>query len=191
MAKLFVASVRCPSFSHTNHFDFQFYQRWGYERKLSTPLKHGRLDSKSLQVIDERLQKLTLFSQATSYSKQKDSLQKNLESFLGSLPVRCSLISVSPREICRFLVFKDRNERTQFHGNGCNFLGQRGIHRCGCPLRLSYKTVDSYIGNLRAIFHAFMLDLGPLWTSQWKIIWAWSLYGAASSSSTSDSILYW
>ena len=24
----------------------------------------------------------------------------------------------------------------------------------GCPLRLSYNTVDSYIGKLRAIFHA-------------------------------------
>ena len=25
---------------------------------------------------------------------------------------------------------------------------------CGCPSRLSYNTVDSYIGKLRAIFHA-------------------------------------
>jgi len=64
-----------------------------------------------------------LFSETTSYSKQKDSL----------------------------LVFKDQNERTQVHKNGCCFLGQRGLHQCDCP---SDKTVDSYIGKLRAIFHA-------------------------------------
>ena len=105
-------------------------------------------------MIDERLRQLTLFSEAISYSKQKDSLQKELESFLGSLPGRPSLTSVNPRDICRFLAFKDRNGRTRVHKNGCKFLGQKGIHQCGCPLRLSYKTVDSYIGKLRAIFHA-------------------------------------
>ena len=119
-----------------------------------TRLAHRSLDSKSLQAINERLQQLTLFSEAISYSKQRDSLQKELESFLGSLPGCPSLTSIAPRDICRFLVFKDRNGRTQGHKNGCNFLGQRGVYQCGCPTRLSYKTVDSYIGKLRAIFHA-------------------------------------
>lgn len=31
-------------------------------------------------------------------------------------------------------------------------MGQRGKHPCSCPI--SYKTVDSYIGKLRSIFHA-------------------------------------
>jgi len=96
-----------------------------------------------------------LFSEATSYSKQKDSLQKELERFLGSLPGCPTLMSVIPRDICRFLVFKDQNGRTQVYKNGCSFLGQRGLHQCGCPVRLSYKTVDSYIEKLRAICHAF------------------------------------
>ena len=26
------------------------------------------------------------------------------------------------------------------------------MHSCGCPVRLSYATVDSYIGKLKAIF---------------------------------------
>ena len=39
-----------------------------------------------------------------------------------------------------------------------NFLGQRGKQSCGCPLRLSYKTVDSYIGKLRSIFHSIGRD---------------------------------
>lgn len=34
------------------------------------------------------------------------------------------------------------------------FWGTRGIHKCGCPVWLSYNTIDSYIGKLRAIFHA-------------------------------------
>ena len=119
-----------------------------------TPCESTCLNSGTLQAIDERLHQLSLFSEATSYSKQKDSLQKELERFLGSLPGCPTLMSVIPRDICRFLVFKDQNGRTQVHKNGCSFLGQRGLHQCDCPVRLSYKTVDSYIGKLRAIFHA-------------------------------------
>ena len=61
---------------------------------------------------------------------------------------------VTPADICRFLVYKDTHGRTQVHVNSCNFLGQRGICECGCPVRLSYNTVDSYSGKLQAIFHA-------------------------------------
>ena len=49
---------------------------------------------------------------------------------------------------------KDKNGKTQVHRNGCPHLGKRGTFDSACPLRLSYKTVDSYIGKLRAIFHA-------------------------------------
>ena len=74
------------------------------------------------------------------------------------LPGKPSLAIVSPRDLCRFLVFKDRGGKTQVHRNGCVFLGQRGTHSCGCPVRLSYKTVDSYIGKLRSIFDAIGQD---------------------------------
>ncbi|KAK3724613.1 hypothetical protein QZH41_001972 [Actinostola sp. cb2023] len=53
---------------------------------------------------------------------------------------------------------EQRKGKTQVHRNGCTFLGQRGTHPCECPLRLSYKTVDSYIGKLRSIFHAIGRD---------------------------------
>ena len=50
---------------------------------------------------------------------------------------------------------KGKNGKTQVHRNRCPLLGKRGTFDCACPLRLSYKTVDSYhIGKLRAIFHA-------------------------------------
>lgn len=58
-----------------------------------------------------------------------------------------------PVDVCRFLVWKDKNGKTQFHQHGCPFLGQHGIHECACAIRLSYSTVDSYIGKLRAIFN--------------------------------------
>jgi hypothetical protein len=105
-----------------------------------------------------RLKQLSLFSQATSYSKLKDSLQKELEKFLDALPGLPSLSNVTPKDICRFLVYKDQNGKTQVHKNGCVYLGQKSVHECGCPLRLSHKTVDSYIGKLKSIFHALGRD---------------------------------
>jgi hypothetical protein len=69
-----------------------------------------------------------------------------------------TLATVTPRNLCRFLIYKDKNGKTQVHGNACSFLGQRGVHSCKCPMHLSYKTVDSYIGKLRAIFHTMGRD---------------------------------
>ena len=68
------------------------------------------------------------------------------------------LATVTPRDLCRFLIFKDKDGKTQVHCNSCKFIGQQGRHPCGCPQRLSYKTVDSYIGKLRSIFHAEARD---------------------------------
>ncbi|KAJ7371047.1 hypothetical protein OS493_028210 [Desmophyllum pertusum] len=98
-----------------------------------------------LENIDQRLQQLMNFDRATSYAKQKDSLKKEFKTFLGSLPGYVTLATVTPRDICRFLVFKDKNGKTQVHRNGCKYIGQKGIYVCGCPVHLSYKTVDSYI----------------------------------------------
>ena len=54
---------------------------------------------------------------------------------------------------------KDKNEKTQVRCNGCPHLGKRGtFDDYAWPLRLCYKTVDSYIGRLQAIFHAIGRD---------------------------------
>ena len=99
-----------------------------------------------------------MFDQATSYSKQKDSFRSELENFLSSLPGSITVSTVTPSDICLFLVHKDKNGKNQVHRNGCSHLGKRGTFDCACPLRLSYKTVDSYIGKLRAIFHVIGRD---------------------------------
>ena len=44
--------------------------------------------------------------------------------------------------------------KRRFRVIALSFIGQQGRHPCGCPQRLCYKTVDSYIGKLRSIFHA-------------------------------------
>ena len=58
-----------------------------------------------LECIDQRLRQLMDFDRATSYAKQKDSLQKEFESFLASLPGHVTLATVTPRDVCRFLIF--------------------------------------------------------------------------------------
>ena len=157
MAKLFLPSVRCPRCSHANDSDFRFCQQCGYVRRcvnrsVTPPV------TIDLAHIDGRLQQLFAFDQAAAYTCQKNALQQELECFLAALPGRPTLATVTPRDLCRFLVFKDIHGKTQVHQQACTSLGQRGVHPCACPLRLSYKTVDSYIGKLRSIFHSVGRD---------------------------------
>ena len=58
-----------------------------------------------MECIDQRLRQLMDFDRATSYAKQKDSLQKEFESFLASLPGHVTLATVTPRDVYRFLIF--------------------------------------------------------------------------------------
>ena len=82
MVKLFAPSVRCPICCHANDSDFRYCQRCGYKRKVICPSRVGQVVvNVDLTQIDKRLQQLLNYDQATSYSKQKDSLQKQLEAF--------------------------------------------------------------------------------------------------------------
>ena len=58
----------------------------------------------NLETLDNRLKQLALFDQATRYAKQKDSLQRELENFLASLPSSPTVMTATPRDLCRFLV---------------------------------------------------------------------------------------
>ncbi len=53
----------------------------------------------NLHEIDARLQQLWDFDRATQYSKQKDSLQKDLEVFLRALPGHITLETETPRDL--------------------------------------------------------------------------------------------
>ena len=107
VAKLFVPSVRCPIFCHANESDFRYCQRCDYERKVICPSRVGQVGVNiDLSQTDKRLQELLNYDQATSYSKQKDSLQKQLEAFLSALQGQVTLATATPRDLCRFLIFR-------------------------------------------------------------------------------------
>ena len=97
--------------------DFLFCQQCAYSRKRLvrnnvTPLHFD------ITQIDSRLQQLRNYDQPTSYMRQNNSLQKELEGFLYPC-------LHAPRDLCWFLVFKDRYGKTQVHHPTCQFLGQR------------------------------------------------------------------
>lgn len=51
-----------------------------------------------------------------------------------------------------FLAHKDLQGKTQIHDSKCIHRGTRGTFQCGCPLRRSAASMDSLIGQIRAIF---------------------------------------
>ena len=42
-----------------------------------------------------------------------------------------TLATLTPCNLCHFLVYKDKHGRTQVQSNSCSFMGQRGKHPCG------------------------------------------------------------
>lgn len=123
----------------------------GYQRQLTNPL-HIQRANFNLSSLDSRLSALNASANSTPYAKQKSSLRLELESFLFSLPGNKTIFMATPQDVCRFLVWKDSKGKTKVHSPECSHQGRRGSTTCACPSRLSYNTVDSYIGKLRAIF---------------------------------------
>lgn len=124
----------------------------GYQRKFipQNPASRIALD---LAAIDARLQQLKQTTQKSSYSKQKSSLRVEFETFLASIPNARSIFSATPEDVSRFLVWKDRHGKTVIHIPGCPNSSNKDAANCACPKRLAFKTVNSYIGKLRAVFN--------------------------------------
>ena len=124
----------------------------GYRRKTNSQNVPTSKISVVLQAIDNRLEQLKSTSLQSAYSKQKCSLRTEFEKFLASLPNSKTILSASPTDINRFLAWKDRHDKTVVHNDGCSDSHLQSTAKCKCPKRLAFKTVDSYIGKLRAIF---------------------------------------
>lgn len=75
------------------------------------------------------------------------------ETSLASLPSTKSIYSATPEDVSRFLVWKDRHGKRVIHFAGCVRAPNQDASDCGCPNRLAFKTVNSYVGKLRAIFN--------------------------------------
>lgn len=100
----------------------------------------------------ERLRYLDNLLDNRAYAKKKSSLQKELENFLGEY--NKSLGQANPEDLRKFLVNKDKRGKTQVHHILCSNLGKIGKHDCGCPLRLAWGTIQSIIGQVKAIFES-------------------------------------
>lgn len=146
-------AVQCAVCKYPNDLCFRFCQMFGYKRRVLSSVAHSIKDV-DLAALDARLAQLQMLSLSTPYAKQKSSLKSEFEDFLFSLPGRRSLYSATPLDVCRFLSWKDKGGKTQVHGLSCPHLGKNGVFPCDCPSHLSYKTVDSYVGKLRAIFRS-------------------------------------
>ena len=144
--------MSCPSCSHPNDSLFLFCQMCGYRRKTVPQKVPDSKISENLQAIDDRLAHLKNASLQSSYSKQKCSLRAEFEALLASLPNSKSIVSASPTDITRFLVWKDQHGKTVVHSHGCPDSKLQSAAKCKSPKRLAFKTIDSYIGKLRAIF---------------------------------------
>lgn len=150
--RAFLPAVSCPSCSHPNDNLFLFCQMCGYRRKTVPRKVPSSKISVDLKAIDDRLEHLKNASLQSSYSKQKCSLHTEFETFLTSLPNSKTILSASPTDITRFLVWKDRHGKTVVHNHGCPDSKLQSTAKCKCPKRLAFKTIDSYMGKLRAIF---------------------------------------
>jgi len=84
-------------FGNANESDVRFFQHCRYKRKFLFSIKKSGSLIVDLNSTDKRLQQLLNFDQATSYSKQKHSLWKELEAFFVT------------RDILNFRIFKDKD----------------------------------------------------------------------------------
>lgn len=123
----------------------------GYKRNALLP-RQVTIKPVDVSALDNRLLELKTLTLSSAYSRQKSSLKSELEGFLFSLPGEKSLCTAMPIDVCRFLIWKDKKGKTKVHQVGCIYRGQKGVSPCECPIRLSYNTVDSCVGKLRAIF---------------------------------------
>ena len=89
----------------------------------------------------------------TKYQQKKSALAKELESFLN-INFKRDLASATPSDVRVFFIGKDLKGKTQVHVVDCPHLGDLGIFDCGCPCRLSWSTVQSYIGQMKTIFES-------------------------------------
>ena len=112
-------------------------------------------ESVNSEGIDARLVELDSLLQSTKYSKQKSSLKSEMIDFLHRLTPPKSLNDSTPHDIRMFLVYKDSKGKTQIHSTNCTFRGKHGRFQCNCPVRLSAGSVDSLIGQIRAIYRDF------------------------------------
>lgn len=147
-----VVQTDCYRCFALNDVYYRFCQLCGIARKRNDAKDDG-LPEINTDPLESRWQEIEGQLASTKYQKKKDSLETELVRFLERLSPGKTLDSISPRDIIYFLIWKDKDSKTQVHRETCSYQGttSRQQRACGCPRRLAFKTVDSYIGQIRAI----------------------------------------
>ena len=93
--------------------------------------------------INDRKKSSDALLYSASYSKQKCNLKKEVENFLVLLDPLKNFSNATPEDIRKFLIFKEKNGKTQLHDDICQFRTNHGLQSCHCPRTLAFKSVDS------------------------------------------------
>ena len=101
--------------------------------------------------VKNRLASLKAYKTAKPYQRQKSSLQRQLESYLWSLPDKKSLNIASPQDIIGVLIWRDKFGKTILHADDCSALSG-GKDRCICSRALAAGTIENNIAKLKSIF---------------------------------------
>ena len=99
-------------------------------------------------------------SSSSGYRKRNSLLELFIR-FLEMSPNSPSLLSCTPDDVRRFLVWKDMKGKTTVHNIDCPNLGLLGNFECSCPKRLASGTVEVIIQHLVNIFDNH--GLGRTW----------------------------
>ncbi|KAI8511797.1 hypothetical protein Bbelb_108970 [Branchiostoma belcheri] len=143
-------AAACPECHHLNDHDFRQCQMCAYQRRPFPPPRRSiDIDEEK---IKRRLDEVNNMAKNTDYGKKKAALENELVDFLGNIYPPKDLVTASPKDVCAFLVWKDKGGKTTVHNKNCKNYGNKKATGCGCPRRLAAGTVDSLIGQLRSIF---------------------------------------
>ncbi|KAI8494630.1 hypothetical protein Bbelb_278560 [Branchiostoma belcheri] len=151
-ARVWVPAVNCSECWYPNDFDFNFCQKCGKPRVGQNAKNKGRCLEVNLTEINARYDEIMGTQENSAYGKQKRVLAGLLSEFLAALNPPKTMENPAPSDIVEFLIYKDDVGKTKVHKAGCQSNGP-GLEACVCPNRLAFKTVDSHIGKLRAIFN--------------------------------------
>lgn len=113
----------CPNCPYANDAGFHFCQHCGFQPAPPSVSARASRVSIDLSATDRRISSLQSVRAVKPYEKRKSSLYLELESFLSSLPTLKSPTSAFPKDVIRFLVWKDSKGETKIHVPSCPNFG--------------------------------------------------------------------
>ena len=118
---------------------------------FSFQVNNGYID---IQVLDSRIAALQARRETRPFARKLSATEAELSMFLERLPVPVSLATCTPKDVLRFLAWKDTSGsgKTQVHDLECEHLGRDGIFACDCQCRLSAGYVKNILVRLKMVF---------------------------------------